>query len=42
VSCRLRDVFVDFAAECHNMAPVGRRLGGFLIFGRIAGRKPLG
>jgi hypothetical protein len=29
---RLRDVFVDFMAETHNMIAVGRRLGGFLIF----------
>jgi hypothetical protein len=35
-----RDVFVDFMAETHNMIAVGRRLGGFLIFGRTAGRKP--
>jgi hypothetical protein len=28
----LRDLFVDFTAETHNMIPVGRRLGGFLIF----------
>ena len=37
--CRapLRDVFVDFVAETHNMIAVGRRLGGFLIFGRTAG-----
>jgi len=28
----LPDLFVDFTAETHNMIPVGRRLGGFLIF----------
>src|SRR5690606_12761640 len=32
-------VFVDFMAETHNMIAVGRRLGGFLIFGRIAGSR---
>ena len=37
-SCRApRDLFVDFMAETHNMIAVGRRLGGFLIFGRTAG-----
>jgi hypothetical protein len=26
-------------AETHNMIAVGRRLGGFLIFGRSAGKR---
>ena len=39
MSRQLRDVFVDFMAETHNMIAVGRRLGGFLIFGRTAGKK---